>query len=87
MLYTLTSGENVIPVKADSETLTLTYNVGSSTTNIVTNDTFFNFFDNAGTLLESITFDTLIFKGEFLDLGVNVVYVPRATLLMVIMQY
>ena len=78
VLYTLTSGENVIPVKADSETLTLTYNVGSSTTNIVTNDTFFNFFDNAGTLLESITFDTLIFKGEFLDLGVNVVYVPRA---------
>ena len=65
-------------LKADSETLTLTYNVGSSTTNIVTNDTFFNFFDNAGTLLESITFDTLIFKGEFLDLGVNVVYVPRA---------
>ena len=78
VLYTLTSGENVIPVKADSETLTLTYNVGSSTTNIVTNDTFFNFFDNAGTLLESITFDTLIFKGEFLDLDVNVVYVPRA---------
>ena len=78
VLYTLTSGENVIPVKADSETLTLTYNVGSSTTNIVTNDTFFNFFDNAGTLLESITFDTLIFKGEFSDLGVNVVYVPRA---------
>ena len=78
VLYTLTSGENVIPVKADSETLTLTYNVGSSTTNIVTNDTFFNFFDNAGTLLESITYDTLIFKGEFSDLGVNVVYVPRA---------
>ena len=78
VLYTLTSGENVIPVKADSETLTLTYNVGSSTTNIVTNNTFFNFFDNAGTLLESITYDTLIFKGEFSDLGVNVVYVPRA---------
>ena len=28
--------------------------------------------------MESITYDTLIFKGEFSDLGVNVVYVPRA---------
>lgn len=29
-------------------------------------------------LLGDITFDTLIFKGEFSNLGVNVVYVPRA---------
>ena len=37
--------------------------------NVVTNDTFFNYFDEDGTLLDNVTSDELIFEGEFSDLG------------------
>ena len=66
-----------ITVKSGSQTLTVPVTT-KELTNIVTNETFFDYFGDDGRLLGDITFDTLIFKGEFSNLGVNVVYVPRA---------
>ena len=37
-------------------------------TNIVTPDNFYNFFDEDGSLLNNVTFDKLIFQGEFSNL-------------------
>ena len=37
-------------------------------TNVVTQDNFADYFDNDGNLLESITFDELVFQGSFSDL-------------------
>ena len=74
--YTV-KGNNQITVKSGSQTLTVPVTT-KELTNIVTNETFFDYFGDDGMLLGDITFDTLIFKGEFSNLGVNVVYVPRA---------
>ena len=49
-----------------------------STSLIVTNSTFFNFFDNGGMLKESIDANELIFSGLFSGLGVNTVTIDRA---------
>ena len=70
-------GNDQITVKSGSQTLTVPVTT-KELTNIVTNNTFFDYFGDDGMLLGDITFDTLIFKGEFSNLGVNVVYVPRA---------
>ena len=74
--YTV-KGNDQITVKSGSQTLTVPVTT-KELTNIVTNNTFFDYFGDDGMLLGDITFDTLIFKGEFSNLGVNVVYVPRA---------
>ena len=74
--YTV-KGNDQITVKSGSQTLTVPVTT-KELTNIVTNETFFDYFGDDGMLLGDITFDTLIFKGEFSNLGVNVVYVPRA---------
>ena len=74
--YTV-NGNDQIAVKSGSQTLTVPVTT-KELTNIVTNNTFFDYFGDDGMLLGDITFDTLIFKGEFSNLGVNVVYVPRA---------
>ena len=74
--YTV-KGNDQITVKSGSQTLTVPVTT-KELTNIVTNETFFDYFGDDGMLLGDITFDTLIFKGEFFNLGVNVVYVPRA---------
>ena len=74
--YTV-NGNDQITVKSGSQTLTVPVTT-KELTNIVTNETFFDYFGDDGMLLGDITFDTLIFKGEFSNLGVNVVYVPRA---------
>ena len=73
--YTV-KGNDQITVKSGSQTLTVPVTT-KELTNIVTNETFFDYFGDDGMLLGDITFDTLIFKGEFSNLGVNVVYVPR----------
>lgn len=49
-----------------------------STSLIVTNSTFFNFFDNDGMLKESIDANELIFSGLFSGLGVNTITIDRA---------
>ena len=74
--YTTTTNDK-ITAKSGSQTLTVPVTT-KELTNIVTNETFFDYFGDDGMLLGDITFDTLIFKGEFSNLGVNVVYVPRA---------
>ena len=74
--YTV-KGNDQITVKSGSQTLTVPVTT-KELTNIVTNETFFDYFGDDGMLLGDITFDTLIFEGEFSNLGVNVVYVPRA---------
>ena len=74
--YTV-KGNDQITVKSGSQTLTVPVTT-KELTNIVTNNTFFDYFGDDGMLLGDITFDTLIFKGEFSNLGVNVVYVPIA---------
>ena len=42
----------------------------TETVNVVTNDTFFNYFDESGTLLTNATGE-LIFEGDFSDLNLN----------------
>ena len=74
--YTV-KGNDQITAKSGTQTLTVPVTT-KELTNIVTNETFFDYFGDDGMLLGDITFDTLIFKGEFSNLGVNVVYVPRA---------
>ena len=49
-------------------------------TNIVTNDTFFRFFDENGMLLDTIEFDELIFQGEFSDLVNTIIISDEITL-------
>ena len=51
-------------------------NLPETLTNIVTNDTFYSYFDADGILLDTITFDELIFEGPFSDL-VNVITFNR----------
>jgi hypothetical protein len=46
----------------------------SGINNVVTQENFFEFFDESGALLIDVPFDELIFKGEFKDLGINTVY-------------
>ena len=38
---------------------------------VVTNDTFHNYFDESGSLLETVTEDELVFEGDFSKIDVN----------------
>lgn len=73
-------GENNVNVIFDGDgNYTMNYN---STTfmaydNVVTNDTFFRYFDKNGILLDTVPFDELIFKGEFADLGITHIFVDN----------
>ncbi|MBE6498945.1 MAG: hypothetical protein E7Z80_00140 [Methanobrevibacter thaueri] len=76
-IYNLTAKYNdntLIFVKSNA---TATLNV-SGINNIVTKENFFDFFDASGSLLNTVPFDELIFKGEFKDLGVNIIYLHKA---------
>ena len=42
-----------------------------SQSSVVTNDTFYDYFDNSGTLLPNVTSDELIFEGNFSNVGGN----------------
>ena len=42
-----------------------TARAGEPPTNIVTQDNFYDFFDDEGNLLDDVTFDELVFQGEF----------------------
>ena len=44
---------------------------------IVTNDTFFNYFDDGGTLLDNVTADELVFEGDFREVNVNYICVGK----------
>ena len=49
-------------------------------TNVVTNDTFFRYFDEDGMLLDTIPFDELIFQGDFSDLVDVIIITDEITL-------
>ena len=49
-----------------------------STSLIVTNSTFFDFFDVNGLLKEEITANELIFSGSFINLGLNTITIDRS---------
>ena len=74
------AGENNIRVIYDGDrNYTMNYN---STTfmaydNVVTNDTFFTYFDEDGVLLDTVPFDDLIFRGSFSGLTSNVIVLDR----------
>ena len=73
--YTV-NGNDQITVKSGNETIGISVSV-KELTNVVTNKTFFGFFDNNGNLLSSVSFAELIFEGEFSNLGVNTITIPR----------
>ena len=45
--------------------------------NVVTNDTFHNYFDDSGNLLDTVTDDELIFEGDFSVIDVNYITIDR----------
>ena len=51
--------------------------LGVADENVVTNDTFYNFFDKNGLLNDSITYDELIFKGDFSNLAEGYVIITK----------
>ena len=69
-IYTITVKyvENTGEFKNSTQTATL--NITGESHNIVTPDTFGNFFDANGALKPDVTLDELIFKGEFRDLNI-----------------
>lgn len=48
--------------------MTVTTGAWAQSSNVVTKDNFNSFFDEYGSLLDNVTFDELIFQGEFSDL-------------------
>ena len=46
--------------------------------NVVTKDTFYNYFDESGTLLANVTSNELTFDGDFSNVGVNNISIDRA---------
>lgn len=48
------------------------------TQSVVTKDTFYNYFDAEGNLLDSVTSDELVFKGDFTGLDVNYISISKA---------
>jgi len=78
---TYTIDANDESITATSSNAVVEMPVGSPVaTNIVTNDTFYNFFDESGMLLDTVTFDELIFQGEFSDLVDTIIITDEITL-------
>ncbi len=44
---------------------------------VVTKDTFYNYFDSTGSLLANVTSDELTFKGDIADVGVDIIKLDR----------
>lgn len=52
--------------------------VDEGSSNVVTNDTVYNYFDKSGSLLDNVTSDELIFSGTFEDINVSDLYINRS---------
>ena len=52
--------------------------VSVQTTDVVTNDTFYNYFDSNGILLSNVTSDELTFEGEISGVGVDTMTIDRS---------
>ena len=61
--YTIDANDEAITAISGSATIEMPI-----VTNIVTQDNFYSFFDDSGNLLDAVTFDELIFQGDFADL-------------------
>ena len=75
----LTAGKYDIAVTYGDETYTLINSTSDVSVygNVVTNETFFIYFDEDGLLREEVPFDELIFKGEFSDI-VNLISITTS---------
>ena len=76
--YTIDANDEAIA--ATSSNAVIEMPIAAELTNIVTNDTFFRFFDENGMLLDTIEFDELIFQGEFSDLVNTIIISDEITL-------
>ena len=63
----IAAGGDVLNIAVDTETV----EADDSSSNIVTEDTFLNYFSEDGTLLDNVTSDELIFEGDFSNLGIS----------------
>ena len=50
----------------------------SANADVVTNDTFYNYFDESGSLLPSVTSEELTFNGEISGVGVDTIVIDRS---------
>ena len=63
----IAAGGDVLNIAVDTETV----EADNSSSSIVTEDTFLNYFSEDGTLLDNVTSDELIFEGDFSNLGIS----------------
>lgn len=78
----ITVEESVLAIDEDSDALEVTEDISCEdklavASNIVTNDTFFNYFDENGSILSSVTEDELEFFGDFSGINVTVISIDR----------
>ena len=63
--------EDVLSVESDEEVALEESTPLAGENNVVTNSTFYNFFDSSGKLLDNVTSDELVFEGDFAGVGVD----------------
>ena len=69
--------EGVLGVEEDADTLSnSTGELPAS--NVVTNATFHNYFDDTGNLLDTVTDDELVFEGDFTGIDVNYITIGKS---------
>ena len=73
--YTLDATDDSIT--ATSRNATVEMPIGGPSSNIVTQDNFYSFFDEDGMLLDNVTYDELIFKGNFSDLAAGYIIIGK----------
>ena len=69
--------ENVLTASDDFASESSNAILADANDNIVTNDTFFNYFNGTGSLLSNVTSDELIFEGAFGGLGIDYIFINK----------
>ena len=69
--------ENVLTASDDFASESSNAILADANDNIVTNDTFFNYFNETGSLLSNVTSDELIFEGGFGGLGIDYIFINK----------
>ena len=78
--YTIDANDEAITATSGNATIEMPISSGF-TTNIVTNDTFYNFFDESGMLKDEVPYDELIFQGPFSDLAAGYVIITKPVII------
>ena len=65
---TLTASNDVVIQENDTS---------SAESNVVTNSTFYQYFDNTGTIYANVTSEELVFEGDFSNLGVDSIIINK----------